>query len=333
MPLPLLAAAGIIAGASAGANMLSGFSGSKLSFAHQKSLMALQNQYAIDAFKRENERQDYLLANQASIYKQSLQNAGLSTALAGIDGGAGGMPAATNMEAPSTPTAPLPDFGKIDLMQARLLAAQAENIEADTQKTIKETEGQDIENWLSKTYGADKWQAAIKNLDADTANKIAQEAYNNAKKENETKLTEAEINQIEKHLDWDYQKLNPELKLLAAQAHQATASGDLSHAQIREVWQSIKESGQRIENLQRELGLTDAQISVATNLAENYATEKKILGYDVTTSSVKAEMAQFERDITKSMGLRYYQAKKVVEAVLPIGATAAVLGKAFGLGK
>lgn len=325
---------GIITGGASGAvNGLLGLAGARVQYKNQKRLMKLQNQYAIDAFNRENERQDYLLANQASIYKNSLQRAGLSTALAGIDGGAGGMPAATNMEAPSTPTAPLPDFGKIDLMQARLIAAQAENIEADTQKKIKETEGQDIQNWLNQTYGAEQWQAAIKNLDADTANKIEQAAYTNAKKVNETNLTEAEINQIEKHLDWDYQKLNPELKLLAAQAHQATASGDLSHAQISEVWQSIKESGQRIENLQRELGLTDAQISVATNLAENYAKEHEILGYDVTSAKVKAQMGQFERDLQKSMGLRFYRAKQVAETVLPIGATAAVLGKAFGLGK
>lgn len=323
----------IIAGGQGAVNGLFGLIGMRRQFKNQKKLMALQNQYAIDAFNRENERQDYLLQNQASIYKQSLQNAGLSTALAGIDGGAGGMPAATNMEAPSTPTAPLPDFGKLDLMQARLVAAQAENIEADTQKKIKETEGQDIQNWLNQTYGAQQWQAAIKNLDADTANKIAQESYTKQKELNEKGLTDAEINNIEKRLDWDFQKLNPELKLLAAQAYQATQSGDLSHTQQSEVWQNIKESGQRIENLQRELGLTDAQITVATNLAEKYVKEQNLIGAKTVTAKNEAELSQFRTDVEKSMGLRYYQAKRVVDAVIPIGTVSAALGAALKLSK
>lgn len=321
----------VTGGLQAAGNGLLGLAGSALNYRYNKKLMSQQNQYNIEAFNRENERQDWLLQHQAELFKQGMHNAGISAANMGADGIPG--LSVNNMDVPSNPGAGQADLGKLDLLQARLVEAQAENIEADTEKKVKETEGQSIDNYLKSNYGDAQWQAAIKNLDSQTAQNIANEAYLTQKKVNETNLTDAQVDSIEKHLDWDYQKLDPELKLLAAQAYEATKSGDLSHTEISQVWQNIKESAQRVENLKKELGLTDAQITVATNLANNYAKENNILGYQTTSAKAQAELDQFNRDLTKSMGLRFYKAKRVSETVLPIGATAAVLGKAFGLGK
>lgn len=221
-------------------------------------------------------------------------------------------------------------MGKLDLIQARLMEAQVKNLEAEANKKVVETEGQSIQNYLNTTYGDAQWQVAIKNLDSQTAQNYANELYLNQKKLNETNLTDAQVNNIEKHLDWDYQKLSPELQLLAAQAYQATASGDLNHAQIGEVWQSIRESAQRIRNLQTELGLTSAQTAVAVQQAKNFAVENKILGLQTVSQKAHTELDLFRKDIEKSMGFRFYQAKRVAEAVLPIGVLGTILGKAVG---
>ena len=54
--------------------------GARMNYKYQKKLMKLQNQYDIEAFNRENQRQDWLLQNTAALTKQGLRNAGYSTA-------------------------------------------------------------------------------------------------------------------------------------------------------------------------------------------------------------------------------------------------------------
>ena len=71
------------AASSAVAPAVNGFFGAitmRRQFKNQKKLMALQNQYDIEAFNRENARQDWLMRNEDSLKRQSLENAGYSTA-------------------------------------------------------------------------------------------------------------------------------------------------------------------------------------------------------------------------------------------------------------
>lgn len=319
------------AGVQAVANGLLGLAGARLQYKYNKKLMAQQNKYAIDAFNRENERQDYLLANSASIMRQNLQNAGYSAA--DPNGSGVQTPSQASITPPSNPSASMPDLGKFDLMQAKLINAQSELIEAQKEKVVSETEGQDIQNWLNRTYGEQQWQASIRNLDAQSQNQVSQALYKDQQKLNEMKLTDAQVDNIEQRLDMDWQRLPVSLQLMTAQAYQAEASGDLSHAEVNKVYQDIRESMQRIVNLQHEVGLTDAQVGVAIQLAANYAKQNNILGFETTSAKAKAEVDQFERDVKTSMGLRYYQARNVAEAVLPIGAVAGLIGRSFGLGK
>lgn len=328
MPLPALALAGLMAGGQSILNAGLGAAGSVAGYHQNKQLMALQNKYAIDAFNRENERQDYLLANQGEITRNSMANAGYSAA---DPSGVGMMtPDTSSMQSPSNPSMSPVDLGKIDLMQARLLAAQAENIEADTVKKTKETEGQEIDNWLKSTFGEQQWSSAIKNLDADTQNKISQALYADQKKLNETNLTEKQIDQIEQSLDMAWQRLTPELQLMAAQAYEAESSGHLSHVQISKVWQDIRESQQRIVNLQHEVGLTDAQVAVAIQQVSNLEREHDLIGAQSVSAKAQAELDQLYRDIETGMGMNFWRAKRIVEAVLPIGAIGAALGLRLG---
>lgn len=319
-----LAAAAITSGTQA----LSGLATANVSYKNNKKLLEQQQQYNRENFELANARQDYLLANQAAIYKRSLQNAGYSTA---DPSGIGSQVAGVNQISPaSTPGVGMANFGKLDLLSAQLLDAQKENIQADTAKKIKETEGQEIQNYLNQTYGADQIEAALANMDASTRERVSQSLYLDSKKLNEIKLTDAEIDNIEMRLDMDYARLTPQIRLMAAQAYQASQSGALSKSQIDQVYQAIKESEEKIKVLKSEYGLNDAQIAVATNLAEKYAQETRLTGYETVSAAARADLNQLERDVQKSMGFRYYQARRVVDAIIPIGAAAAIVGKAVG---
>lgn len=98
-------------------------------YKNNKKLMAQQNQYAIDAFNRENERQDYLLRNQLSMQKEGLKNAGYSTA---DPNGTGVQAASVNsLEAPSNPSVSVqPQFPDVS-GSAFLALANARKVNAD----------------------------------------------------------------------------------------------------------------------------------------------------------------------------------------------------------
>ena len=134
MPLPALLLSGLLAGGQSILNAGLGAAGSVVGYNQNKSLMALQNKYAIDAFNRENARQDYLLANMGQITRNSMANAGYSAA---DPSGVGMMtPSTGSMQPPSNPSMSPVDFGKIDLLQANVLANQAKLIgeQAENQK-------------------------------------------------------------------------------------------------------------------------------------------------------------------------------------------------------
>ena len=61
-----------------GLNGLFGLASARMNYKYNKKLMALQNQFAIDAFNRENERQNQLLYNSAAMQRHGLASAGCS---------------------------------------------------------------------------------------------------------------------------------------------------------------------------------------------------------------------------------------------------------------
>lgn len=84
----------VTGGLQAAGGGLFGLIGAGIQYRRQRKLMALANQYEIDAFNRENERQNWLMQNQYALQKQGLRNAGLSTAMMTSNGMPG--PVATN---------------------------------------------------------------------------------------------------------------------------------------------------------------------------------------------------------------------------------------------
>lgn len=75
---------------------------------YNKQLMQLQNQYDIEAFNRENARQDFLMQNAPAITKQALRQAGYSTA----------DPNATGVQTPSTNNQDVPTATTGEFMHA-----------------------------------------------------------------------------------------------------------------------------------------------------------------------------------------------------------------------
>lgn len=303
----------------------------KRSWKYTKKAMDYQNAINRQNWERENARQDWLLLNQQRLQKQALENAGYSTA---DPNGTGVTTAAINsLDSPSggqfhsdaAQGSYLPTYQ--DLLQTKLVEAQVGNLEAEAEKKRLEARFQEIQNWLNETYGAEQWEASIKNIQEDTKKKIAETLYTDQQRLNSIELTAAQVKDINDRLDMDWQKLQPTLQLLAAQTYQAKMAGKASEAQAALSYQLVKESAQKIENLQKELGLTDAQIGVAVAQAQLLGQEKKKLGWDTVKSSTESDLAQFERDVAKSMGIEFYQAKKVAETILPIGTLGALFGR------
>lgn len=121
-------------------------------YKNQKKLMALQNQYDIEAFNRENARQDWLMMNEDSLKRQSLENAGYSTA--DPNGTGVTTPPVGNMDVPGTPTAPLlsmspgSDFVNAftAMRQSELIDSVKRKNEAEANKAEQEAEGQQLTN-------------------------------------------------------------------------------------------------------------------------------------------------------------------------------------------
>lgn len=138
-------ALGSLPGAAIGnaVNGLFGMASARMNYKYNKKLMALQNQYAIDAFNRENERQNQLLYNSAAMQRHGLASAGYSTA--DPSGTGFEQPAVANQDTPSNPSAPFIDIGRYDLLQAaqaRLLNEQAENLSIKNRYEVRRQEGE-----------------------------------------------------------------------------------------------------------------------------------------------------------------------------------------------
>lgn len=285
-----------------------------------------------EMFQMQNDRQDWLLQNSALMQKKNLQNAGYSTA----------DPNGTGVTAPSVtsmnPVDYVSAYNQIGnhATVAALQAAQVANLNAQTNKVNKETEGQEIQNYLNQTYGAKNWEATIKNLDAQTKQYIEEAAYKAQEKLNSIKMTDASVKNLNERLEMDWAKLPPSLKLLGAQADQITKSAELTEEQKKLVWANVSKAYKDVQKLQSEINLNYAQIEVAQNLAQKYIAEK--LNIDENTLYTKAQkwntmteaqQKDFELEVAKSMGIPFWHAQKVISAMLPFGALGVAASKMF----
>lgn len=285
-----------------------------------------QRKWSEKMWQKENERQDWLMLNSELMKKKALKNAGYSIA---DPNGTGVQLAAVNQMNPVDYVSAYNQIGKTTVDTA-MAAAQVANLNAQTRKLNEETTGQEIQNYLNNKYGEQQWQSAISKMDAETRQSISDSLYKDQQTLNSIKLTDAQTRNIEERLDMDWQKLTPEIQLLAAQAEQASATADLSREQKKLVWNTIRETSAKIALMQSEIGLNGAQVGVAVQLAKNYSQDFKIKGNQIVTTANEAEMKQFEQQLQESMGLTFYQAEKVANFVLPFGAVSAALGKVFG---
>lgn len=144
--------------ASLGGSIASGLFGqnqSSLSFSRQKELMALQNQYAVENWNREN------AYNTPKSQMERLKAAGLNPNLvygsgaAGVSGLGGSI---DTPSAPSSPMAPTPDFSSV----VRDAVSVAKGM-ADAKKAGSETIAKDLENEYSERTLEDRIASVGKN--------------------------------------------------------------------------------------------------------------------------------------------------------------------------
>ena len=168
-------------------------------YKNQKKLMALQNQYDIEAFNRENARQDWLMRNEDSLKRQSLENAGYSTA--DPNGTGVSTPSVASMDVPGTPTAPLlsgsPGTDFINaftaMRQSELIDSVKRKNEAEANKAEVEGEGVKITN----EYIRPRSEAEIKQVLEDIQLKKKQGKLNAGQADTAERLCKATENKTE----------------------------------------------------------------------------------------------------------------------------------------
>ena len=226
------AAAAKSAGVAAVAPAVNGLFGAitmRRQYKNQKKLMAQQNQYDIEAFNRENARQDWLMLNEDSLKRQSLENAGYSTA--DPNGTGVTTPAVGNMDTPGTPTAPLlsgspgTDFVSAfnAMRQAELIDSVKRKNEAEAKKAEEEGKGIAIQNeyirprseaevkQILQDIELKKKQGKLTEVQADTAERLCKATENK---------TEAECKQIDQAIEnakEELRRIREQINLIKAQ--------------------------------------------------------------------------------------------------------------------
>lgn len=168
------------AGVSAASGLFGGLFnlfGARQQYKNQKKLMALQNQYDIEAFDREVQAQkdlsQYMAENANTWQKTSLQNAGYSTADPQGTGIQTAGVSAPSQDVPGTPTAPYVDYSSPwqTVSDSALKMAQIANLNADTK--IKGNENEILK------LDIEKYKSTL-----DTQIEMIKSEYNNLTKQN-----------------------------------------------------------------------------------------------------------------------------------------------------
>lgn len=233
-------------------NSLMGMASAGLNYRYNKKLMNLQNQYNIDAFNRQNARQDYLLENSPSITRDALRKAGYSAA--DPNGTGVSSPAVQGMDTPS-PVGAFASLGSAnpmvsysELKNAELIESQKKLNEENAKKLASDTDKVKLEIDQAKQ----SFDLTLKNLQADLDKKVAEK---NLSEENAKKVIEEvkQLGEVVKGLQIDnrykdqmnfYQVLN-----LVHSVSNAAKNGRILEAQAKLADQGIILSGDAIGTL------------------------------------------------------------------------------------
>lgn len=281
--------------------------------------------YGKKMFNLQNARQDYLMENENLIKRNALQKAGYSTA----------DPNGTGVVTPQVGSVPTPHVdnplgataqGLANAGVSPLEAAQLDLAKSQADKNRAETDMQYILNDLKRVYGESEILTTLYNLDSQSFSNIANAMKADQDRLNSIQLTEAQVKDINEHLDMDWLKLEPELQIMCEQVENLKRDGKIKEAEEKKVWQDIRESNARISRIMKENELTDADIAVAKATVklrnQELRTEKEnTRGAKSAADAQKSEadIKKVEADARKALGPKYYAAKEVVDELTKTG--------------
>lgn len=304
----------ITGGINSAVNGLFGGIQARLNWKYTKKALALQQQYAKQAFDWQADRDNWLLQNQALLTKEGLKKAGYSAA---DPSGSGAQ--LTGMSSPSANSASgdfspfhMPPF---DVMSSYTQLKQGELMDAQKELIQSQAHGQDIENRLRSLYGDAEYQATIGRMQEETRKYVSERLYTDQKKLNDTSLTEAQVKNINQRLQMDWTQLPLQLRLLSAQIELTGSEQAKNFAQIKEI-------AQHIQNLKAEYNLTNAQVDVAFALAGKYDAEaantrvqSHVTKAYVSKAESEARQEKIRADVMQSLGVNYYVGDQIVTTI------------------
>lgn len=293
-----------------------GLISSGLNYLFQKKLMKRQNAYNIAQWNREVKRQNELLNLQAQFTKNSLRNAGYSTANPeGMTTQATTSPSGQTPDIPSGGVHIEPDAGL--LSQLRLQEAQTHELEASAR--AKEAEARQKEKYaeLYEIYGEKEIVAALNKMTAEERKATEEALLADQQRLNSIVLTDAQEEQIRTMTKIEYDKLEPTLKLIAAETAQAEEAGKLNKAQAAKAYQDIKESQQKIENLKKDYELTDAEIAVANQELKKVQAEAAKKKWETKDAETRWMRNEFDRIAHEKLGWKWRMCAEFIDAFKP----------------
>ncbi len=263
----------------------------------------IDNQWRM--FHAQNNRQDYLNANQDLIKRQSLQRAGLN-----LWSEFGGNPnlstsPVTQAEQKTVPkVAPQFDTAFAQMLQQQpLVNAQVKNIEADTKKKEAETSNTEMDTVLKNTQN---WQ--IQQLTPEQKKNL-QEQSNLFKQDAEKarvsvpfiqkqmEKCQSEISQLDVNTSWLLDSYDSRLTQLAQQIAVMQSQKSLNIANCAVAYKSLQVMASQMRLIDSEISLNSEKWMQLNQLVQNLA--------------IEGNFKQFELDIKKQYGETH--AQKILE--------------------
>lgn len=222
-------------------------SGAKIGYTQQKKLMALQNQYNIDAFERSNARQDEILQTSPMLAVQGLKNAGLSPSDP-TGQGYQSSPSAMQQDSPTAPSASIPIIPSVDYVGSYAALAQAENINSQTRLNdieasyrAKKLAGEVGRLNLEIDQAREKFPLLLDSIRQDLDNKVEQKSLTRAQADKVIQETE-NLKAVLDGISLD-NKFNAETLSQRKQKLSAEVAGLLKDNRIKEAQAVLADSG------------------------------------------------------------------------------------------
>lgn len=315
-------------------SMLGGLIGGALQYKRQKKLMKRQAEYNIQQWNREVDRQDYLLSNSARLQKESLQNAGLSTAtLSGSFSPVSSAPSGSTGGAPSVSSANLLDSApafiqalnqqKATDSAVELNQALADKARSEAQRNLKDVEVYDqrfAAELALKSSEESLNYSRVDNTDFDTFMKKQNFPY--------------ELKILNNKVQWSAHGLALQLQEIA----NAELEGKLTEARIADYWASVKQRGAYISSLYQSVAESKAlvkvygsQVSLNAALENVYKADKLLKEAQVRWQKFENHAASFnvgfeyngENISVPALAVKYYNAAQGVVTATQQGDAAA----------